>query len=315
MAPVQQSYESGKTCLSSLLYSANCFSTNRLLRNGGAGATGLIRALALDYLSSLSLSQLESGSITWVCNHSRNTQLALFHNYIDIALTYERSTEAIAETEGWSKTFGCVFHDHFVLAGPAADPAGVKGCGNINEALFKIWKLGTQGTEGVKWHVRTDGSATMWKERSLWVMTPERLQPWRDTKASETWYQMSVCTPAEAVQRADKTSAYLLTDRATLLRQTALGTVERTTVFSEPRAEDDVLMNSCFALYSPDKKRGGNEHVQRFLAYAVSERGQRLIERFGMEEVGVPFFAVVKDGFARSSLVRGVPTQGKWVAR
>jgi tungstate transport system substrate-binding protein len=135
----------------------------------------------------------------------------------------------------------------------------------------------------------------------------------RDTKTSETWYQMSVCTPAEAVQRADKASAYLLTDRATLLKQTTLGTVERTTVFVEPRAEDNLLMNSCFALYSPDKERGGHEHVQRFLEYAVSERGQRLIEKFGLEEVGVPFFAAVKDGFARSNLTRGLPVQGMWV--
>jgi tungstate transport system substrate-binding protein len=200
-----------------------------------------------------------------------------------------------------------------VLAGPAAAPAGVRGCGNINEALFRIWKLGTQGTEGVKWHARNDDSATMWKERSLWEMTRERLQPWRDTKSAETWYQMSVCTPAEALQRADKACAYLLTDRATLLRQTALETVERTTVFFEPRAEDDVLMNSCFALYSPERERGVNEHVQRFLMYTVSERGQRLIEKFGVEEVGVPFFAAVKDGFARSSLIRGRPIQGKWV--
>jgi tungstate transport system substrate-binding protein len=145
------------------------------------------------------------------------------------------------------------------------------------------------------------------------VMTPERVQPWRDTKASETWYQMSVCTPAEAIQRADKASAYLITDRATLLKQTTLGTVERTNVFVEPRAEDDPLMNSCFALYSLDKERGGHEHAQRFLEYAMSERGQRLIEKFGVEEVGVPFFAAVKDGFARSTLTRGLPIQGTWV--
>lgn len=144
-------------------------------------------------------------------------------------------------------------------------------------------------------------------------MAQERLQPWRDTKASETWYHMRDCTPAEAVQRADEASAYLLIDRATLLRQTALRKVKRTTVFFEPRAKDDMLMNSCFALYSPDRGRGGHGHVQRFLECAVSERGQRLIETFGAEDVKVPFFAALKDGFAKSSLIRGRPIQGKWV--
>jgi tungstate transport system substrate-binding protein len=42
------------------------------------------------------------------------------------------------------------------------------------------------------------------------------------------------------------------------LRQTALETIKSTTVFFEPGAEDDVLMNSCFALYSPEIERGGN---------------------------------------------------------
>jgi tungstate transport system substrate-binding protein len=112
---------------------------------------------------------------------------------------------------------------------------------------------------------------------------PEQLQPWRDPKSASSWYQMAICTPTEAVRKADKASAYLLIDRATLLRQTALGTGKATTVFFEPRAKDDVLMNSCFALCSPDKERGENEHVQHFLEYAVSERGQRIIEDFGVE--------------------------------
>lgn len=59
------------------------------------GATGLIEALANDYLSTLP----ESRSISWVCNHSRNTQLALYNGYIDLALAYERGQEELAHLE------------------------------------------------------------------------------------------------------------------------------------------------------------------------------------------------------------------------
>lgn len=280
-----------------------------LCRNGGAGATGLIRALAEDYLSTLPPSQ--SGSITWVCNHSRNTQLALLHNYVDIALTYERSTEAIAEEEGWSKRFGCVFHDHFVLAGPEYDPAGVMKCRSLSEAFLKIWALGTRGNHEVRWHARNDYSATMWKERSLWGMAGG-LNPWEDAKASGSWYQMSVCTPAEAIQKADSEGAYLLMDRATLLRQTALRTIGRTTVFFEPRDGDDVLMNSCYALFSPDRKGEGSEHRDAFLKYMVDERGQEVIEGFGVE-AGVPLFAGVRERIAKRKLRGGLPKEGMWV--
>jgi tungstate transport system substrate-binding protein len=280
-----------------------------MFSNGGAGATGLIRALAEDYLSTLN----EPGSITWVCNHSRNTQLALLNNYIDLALTYERSTESISEIEGWSKTFGCVFHDHFVLAGPSSDPAGVMGCGTLREALKRINELGREGKADVIWHARNDDSATMWKERALWAMVDKFLEPWKEKKACESWYQMSVCTPAEAIQKADVAGAYLLTDRATLLCQTSLQTISRTTVFIEPRSGDDVLMNSCFALYSPDKERERNEHLNLFLEYAINGNGQGVIENFGVKEVGVPLFAGTKESFAKNGLRGGFPTSGTWV--
>jgi tungstate transport system substrate-binding protein len=232
------------------------------------------------------------------------------HNYIDIALTYERTTEAIAEEEGWSKTFGCVFHDHFVLAGPEYDPAGVLNCESLRQALLKIWALGSRGDDQIRWHARNDDSATMWKERSLWGSLGEDLKPWEDGKACGSWYQMSVCTPAEAIMKADAEGAYLIT--ATLLKQTAERTIERTTVFFEPSAADDVLMNSCYALFSPDKSREGNEHIDAFLKYMVSERGQGIIERFGVE-AGVPLFAGVKEGIAGRTLRGGISRVGKWI--
>ncbi|KAJ6066240.1 hypothetical protein N7444_000178 [Penicillium canescens] len=74
---------------------------NLILRigNGGAGGVGLVEALAKDYL----LLQKNQGRIEWICNHSRNTQLALLSGYVDIALTYEREQEEIAVSEGWAK--------------------------------------------------------------------------------------------------------------------------------------------------------------------------------------------------------------------
>jgi tungstate transport system substrate-binding protein len=42
----------------------------------------------------------DSGSIEWICNHSRSTQLALLKGYVDSALIYEREQEEIAVSEG-----------------------------------------------------------------------------------------------------------------------------------------------------------------------------------------------------------------------
>ncbi|RLL93058.1 hypothetical protein CFD26_101542 [Aspergillus turcosus] len=94
-------------------------------------------ALAKDYLSLRDT----PGSIEWVCNHSRNTQLALFHGHIDLALTYEREQEEISVLEGWAENAGCIFHDHFCLIGPEQDPANIRQVQSIEEAFEQILLL------------------------------------------------------------------------------------------------------------------------------------------------------------------------------
>lgn len=259
-----------------------------------SGATGLLRVLAEDYLDTLP----EKRSIEWICNHSRNTQLALLHDYIDVALTYERDQEALAASEGWSRTAGCVMHDHFCLAGPAEDPAGVLDTPSLLDGLVRI------ADAGALFHSRQDLSATMWKERSLW--TACKLRPHVDVPA---WYQTSVLSPSEALTGADAAGAYLLTDRSTLLRQVSRGTISNTTVFFEPAAEDDVLMNSCYALCSPR----ASADTQAFVDYLLGNRAQNLIDKYGRDDSGLALFAKAADGFARTRLTGGKPFGGRWI--
>ena len=218
--------------------------------------------------------------------------------------------EAVAEEEGWSKTSRCVFHDHFVLAGPRTDPADLTNCEDLRGALLQILQLGSTGGKGVIWHARNDDSATMWKERALWCMAREDMKPWENAETSD-WYQMGLSTPAEAIQKADLAGAYLLTDRSTLLRQTAQRTVHSTTVFFEPMDELDVLMNSCYALLSEDEDRNGNGHREAFLDYVIGEKGQGIIEGFGIE-AGLPLFATVTSRFSKRPLKGGLPREGRW---
>ncbi|KAJ4424090.1 hypothetical protein N0V82_001337 [Gnomoniopsis sp. IMI 355080] len=279
--------------------------------NGGAGATGLIRALAEDYLSTIP----EKRSIQWICNHSRNTQLALLRGYIDVALTYERDQEQVAAAEGWSHTAGCVMHDHFCLAGPVLDPARLRGATSLSECFQRI------AAAKALFHSRADASATMWKERRLWEEVGQR--PWEqqqqqlsecdDAAAAASglvsWYRTSVLTPAEALKRADKEGAYLLTDRSTLLRQVWLGNISHTTVFVEPDACDHVLMNSCYALCSP----AASPETRAFVEYMLGDRAQALIGAYGTDEAGLPLFAKAADGFARTRTTGGRIVSGKWV--
>lgn len=220
-----------------------------------------------------------------------------------MALTYERDQEELAAAEQWSYTAGCVMHDHFCLAGPASDSARLRDATTLSEGL----KLVAEAKP--LFHSRADASATMWKERGLWEVVGQR--PWEqlsDASAS-SWYRTSILTPAEALKRADKEGAYLLTDRSTLLRQVWLGNISNTTVFVEPDACDHVLMNSCYALCSP----AASPETTEFVEYLLGDRAQGLIEAYGKDEAGLPLFAKAADGFARTRLTGGRILSGKWV--
>ncbi|OOF90645.1 hypothetical protein ASPCADRAFT_510677 [Aspergillus carbonarius ITEM 5010] len=256
--------------------------------NGGAGATGLIKALAEDYLTLLD----RPGSIQWICNHSRNTQLALFHGHVDLALTYEREQEDISVAEGWAQNEGCVFHDHFCLAGPRDDPANVKQAASIGDAFDRI------ATAQATFHNRSDGSATMWKERQIWDQC--RCQPWNDPGAG--WYESFLNTPSEAVTQANIAGAYLLNDRSTFLTMASQGHVSNLAVFFEPEDAASTLMNSCYALTSPHTSKDVAERVASFLTYLKSSRGQGVVARYGCDKVGVPLFASLSEGYARAKL-------------
>lgn len=142
----------------------------------------------------------------------------------------------------------------------------------------------------------------MFKERQLWAATG--LGPWEH---ESTWYKTSLVGPAEALIQADKQGTYLLTDRSTLLRQTGLGNIKNLTVFFEPTQPGDVLMNACHALYSSLVTPEQRVKVDSFLSYLLSKDGQQIISTYGEDTAGLPLFASVKDGFAKTSLVGGRP--------
>lgn len=232
--------------------------------------------------------------------------MALLYGYVDIALTYERDQEEIAVSEGWAKSAGCLFHDHFCLVGPLSDPADVRCCRTVREAFQRIAR------KQALFHSRADGSATMHKERSIWRAC--NLKPW-DSGSNEQWYVAnSHHSPTDALLDADGAGAYLLIDRSTLLRQASLNAVSKLTVFFEPLSPSDILMNSCYALYSPRSPSEVAREIRRFLSYVKSPRGQSVIENFGKGQVKYSLFATLDQKYARTQLAGGRPKGGRWVS-
>ena len=97
-----------------------------------------------------------------------------------------------------------------MIVGPAEDPAGVRGLGDVAEALRRIARAGAAGR--ALFLSRGDDSGTHKKERRLWRAAG--LDP---TTASGSWYREAGAGMGATLNMAQALGAYTLSDRATWL--------------------------------------------------------------------------------------------------
>ena len=235
------------------------------LGNGGAGPTGILRALAEDYLQ-------QSGNnyaIAWYQDISPNTLKQLQNGIIDIALVYEKTQGKAAMKQGWATGYSVIFNDHFLIVGPKQNPAKIKKADSTTIAFLKISRLGKTKNEAV-FLSRDDDSGTNIKEKSIWQMA--RLKPWESENA---WYFKYHVFPKEALLYADKNSLYTLTDWGTWLSNEK--DLNNSQIFLQGKKE---LLNPCFALLG----KNPSPEVLDFLKYLKSKRAQKLIADFGKDK-------------------------------
>ncbi|KAI5271561.1 hypothetical protein E4T47_05038 [Aureobasidium subglaciale] len=248
------------------------------LGNGGAGYTGILQLLCETFIASLG----GGFKIEWVPNHSRHTQIALLGDIVQVALTYEPKIENLAAQEGWAVRVCRVFNDHFILAGPCDDPAAIKSNRSIEEAMARIAHLGSQFLSGspALFHTRADGSATYSKELELWKSAHV------DLHRTLNWRARIPVTPYEALVRAERDGAYLLTDRSTYLTARRNGMLTSTRIFVEGGPE---LLNPCSALINT--KAPSNRVAREFASWLSSDEAQMLVRDFGRDwDTGTPIF-------------------------
>jgi len=259
--------------------------------NGGAGYTGLLQLLAEHYLSS----RRHQFRIGWVSNHSRHTQAALLADIVQVALTYEPQNEDLAIEEGWCRRVCRAFNDHFILAGPASDPAGLRRRGDgVVDALRAIAMHADGGSASTVFHTRGDGSATYFREQKLWA----RAQV--STAGAPSWLCTHAVPPYQALVKAEEASAYLLTDRATYLTAKRDGVIPNLRVYVEGGAE---LLNPCAAVVNV-KAANDPAHMAawEFAEWLASDEAEGLVRGYGKDwSCGKALFTVAtQDEFEAS---------------
>jgi tungstate transport system substrate-binding protein len=193
----------------------------------------------------------------------------------DVVLVHAPEAEKEWMAQGFGTERLLVMHNDFVIVGPPADPAGVRGETLALAALEKI------AEKQALWVSRDDGSGTDQLEKKLWK--DAGLSP-----KGQSWYLVSGQGMGATLTLADQKNAYTIADRATYLARK--GTLQSTVAVEGDRA----LINVYHVMpVSPARFPGVKINVeggQAFARFLVAAETQRTIGEFRRDKYGQPLF-------------------------
>ncbi|MFZ2950622.1 MAG: substrate-binding domain-containing protein [Desulfuromonadaceae bacterium] len=190
----------------------------------------------------------------------------------DVLLVHSPDAEKKFMAEGFGISRRLVMHNDFIIVGPAADPAKIKGA-KAADALKRI------AQSGAIFVSRGDNSGTHAKEKGLWkgaAVNPEGQQ----------WYQQTGLGMGQTLSVAAEKKGYTLTDRATYLSlKKGLGL--------EIIVEGDSKLLNIYHVIELNSVKWPKVNVQGGKAFAdfmVAKKTQEIIGRFGVDKFGAPLF-------------------------
>lgn len=202
----------------------------------------------------------------------------------DVLIVHDPAGEAAFVQQGYAVARVPLMHNEFVIAGPSADRAGVRGLGDAVEALRRI-----AGARAL-FVSRADRSGTHARERELWHRA--------GITAERAWYRESGQGMSATLQIANELRAYVLTDIGTFLSH-------RYPLDLEVLVEGDSLLHNSYHVLLPEPRRFPWINAAGAAAlrdYLISPSAQAAIAAFGRTEFGRSLF--VPDGRLGSDATR-----------
>ncbi len=190
----------------------------------------------------------------------------------DVTLAHAPALEKKYVAEGKLRNRRLVMYNDFVVLGPEADPAKVRGERSAVAALRRV------AAAGAPFVSRGDGSGTNILELALWKEA--------GVKPAAPWYIESGQGMGATLGIADDRRAYTLADRATFLafrKRLALAIM----------VEGDRPLLNVYSVLEVDPANGARVNAaggEAFAEFIVSPAVQRVIEAFGVDTYGRPLF-------------------------
>lgn len=196
----------------------------------------------------------------------------------DVLLVHSPTAEKTFMADGWGKERLLVMHNDFILVGPAADPAKIKGLGP-KEAFQAIFAAGEAGT--ATFVARADKSGTSTKELDFWKKA--ELDP---ATAKPAWYLETGQGMGATLTIASEKGGYTLTDRATYL-------ANKDKYQLEILLEGNNALLNVYHVMTVDPAKWPKVNAEGALAFAkfmTDPATQAEIGKFGVEKFGEPLF-------------------------
>ena len=191
----------------------------------------------------------------------------------DVLLVHSPDAEVKFTQAGHGINRRLLMHNDFVIVGPAADPAAIKGTALAADAFKKI------ASAKALFLSRGVNSGTDAAEQKIWKTAG--IDP-----AGQTWYQQSGQGMGATLSVASEKGAYILIDRGTYLKT-------KPNLSLVILVEGDKLLLNVYHVIqvNPQKSDKINaDGAKAFSDFMVSSDTQEFIRTFGADKYGQPFF-------------------------
>ena len=183
----------------------------------------------------------------------------------DVVFVHAKPAEEKFVAEGFGVKRYPVMYNDFVLIGPKADPAGIKGSKDIVAALGAI------KAKGADFISRGDKSGTHQAELNLWKVAGVDI-----AKDKGPWYKEIGQGMGAALNTASASNAYVLADRGTWL-----SFKNRGDLVIAVEGDNRLFNQYGVILVNPEKHKHVKKDLgQAFIDWLVSAEGQKAIAEY-----------------------------------
>jgi tungstate transport system substrate-binding protein len=191
----------------------------------------------------------------------------------DVLLVHSPAAEKKFVAEGYGVNRRLIMHNDYIIVGPPADPAKIKGIKSASEAFKKIAPVQALFLS------RSDKSGTHTKEMDIWKAAGIKPE-------GEKWYQQTGLGMGQTLSVTAEKKGYTLADRGTYL---AL----KKNLGLDILVEGDAILLNIYHVIEVNPTKWPKVNApggKAFADFMVSKETQGIIKTFGVDKFGSPLF-------------------------